>query len=207
VTRSAVTAGLAGTVAKPENPRNISPAPPRLPDIQQYLVITAVGEMAPRLTEQVARALRDTGCSITESRMAQLGNEFALITMVSGTWDAIAKTEDYLPRMARDMNLALHWRRTTPSKPDKAMMPYAIDVVCCDRPGVVHDIAKFMADNDIHIQDMYTNSYMAAHTQTQMFSLHMTINIPTNVSIAGLRGDFMDFCDRLNLDAIMEPVK
>ena len=175
--------------------------------MQQSLVITAVGEIVPRLMEQIARALRDLGCNITDSRMAQLGNEFALITMVSGTWDAIAKTEDYLPRMAREMNLALHWRRTTPAKPIKAMMPYAIDVVCCDRAGVVHDIAKFMADNDIQIQDMYTNSYVAMHTQTQMFSLHMTINIPTNVSISGLRGEFMDFCDRLNLDAIMEPVK
>jgi glycine cleavage system transcriptional repressor len=35
----------------------------------------------------------------------------------------------------------------------------------------------------------------------------MTISVPTNVSIAGLRGEFMDFCDHLNLDAIMEPVK
>jgi glycine cleavage system transcriptional repressor len=175
--------------------------------MQQYLVITAVGEIYPRLMEHVSRALRDLGCNIADSRMAQLGGEFALVTMVSGTWDAIAKTEDFLPRLARDMNLALHWRRTTLPKPEKAMMPYAIDVVCCDRAGVVHDIAKFMADNDIAIQDMYTNTYAAMHTQTQMFSLHMTINIPTNVSIAGLRGDFMDFCDRLNLDAIMEPVK
>jgi glycine cleavage system transcriptional repressor len=40
-----------------------------------------------------------------------------------------------------------------------------------------------------------------------MFSLHMTISVPTNLYIAGLRGEFMDFCDHLNLDAIMEPVK
>ena len=38
-------------------------------------------------------------------------------------------------------------------------------------------------------------------------TVHMTISVPTNVSIAGLRGEFMDFCDHLNFDAIMEPVK
>ena len=86
-------------------------------------------------------------------------------------------------------------------------MPYAIDVVCCDRPGVVHDIAKFITDNELQIQDMYTNTYRALHTDTPMFSLHMTVNVPVNVSISALRGDFMDFCDRLNLDAIIEPVK
>jgi glycine cleavage system transcriptional repressor len=40
-----------------------------------------------------------------------------------------------------------------------------------------------------------------------MFSLHMTISVPSNTSIAALRGEFMEFCDRLNLDSIMEPVK
>ncbi len=86
-------------------------------------------------------------------------------------------------------------------------MPYAIDAVCSDRLGVVHDIAKFMANNELQIQDLYTNTYQAANTDTKMFSVHMTINIPTDTSISVVRNDFMDFCDRLNLDAIMEPVK
>ena len=157
--------------------------------------------------EQFARALRDMGCNIAESRMAVLGGELALLTMVAGTWDAIAKAEDQLPRLARELKVAMHCRRTDRRTPAKAQMPYAIDVVCSDRIGVVYDIARFIADNDIEIQDMYTNSYLAQHTQTQMFSLHMTINVPTNISISSLRGDFMDLCDRLNLDAIMEPVK
>jgi len=35
----------------------------------------------------------------------------------------------------------------------------------------------------------------------------MTIGVPTDISIATLRGEFMEFCDQLNLDSIMEPVK
>ena len=40
-----------------------------------------------------------------------------------------------------------------------------------------------------------------------MFSVQMFINIPAGIHIAGLREEFMEFCDQLNLDAIMEPVK
>ena len=40
-----------------------------------------------------------------------------------------------------------------------------------------------------------------------MFALHMTIGIPADTAIASVRGDFMDFCDDLNLDAMMAPVK
>jgi glycine cleavage system transcriptional repressor len=35
----------------------------------------------------------------------------------------------------------------------------------------------------------------------------MFINIPASVHISGLREEFMEFCDQLNVDAIMEPVK
>ena len=35
----------------------------------------------------------------------------------------------------------------------------------------------------------------------------MSINIPGSVHISGLREEFMEFCDQLNVDAIMEPVK
>jgi glycine cleavage system transcriptional repressor len=103
--------------------------------------------------------------------------------------------------------MAIQSRRTVPHQVNGKFMPYAIDVVSIDHIGIVRDIVNFIHENKIGIQDMHTNTYRANNTDTQMFSLHMTINIPANTSIAGIRGDFMDFCDQLNLDAIMEPVK
>jgi glycine cleavage system transcriptional repressor len=52
-----------------------------------------------------------------------------------------------------------------------------------------------------------TRSYAATHTGAPMFSVQMAVNIPATVHISGLREEFMDFCDQLNVDAIMEPVK
>jgi glycine cleavage system transcriptional repressor len=40
-----------------------------------------------------------------------------------------------------------------------------------------------------------------------MFSVHMTVGIPSEMHIAGLREEFMDYCDALNLDAVLEPLK
>ncbi|MEJ2397928.1 MAG: glycine cleavage system protein R, partial [Gammaproteobacteria bacterium] len=47
----------------------------------------------------------------------------------------------------------------------------------------------------------------AAHTGSPMFTLSMTVEIPAATHISSLREQFMEFCDQLNLDAIMEPVK
>ncbi len=40
-----------------------------------------------------------------------------------------------------------------------------------------------------------------------MFSVQMIVNVPSRLHLAHLREEFMDLCDSLNLDAIMEPVK
>jgi len=40
-----------------------------------------------------------------------------------------------------------------------------------------------------------------------MFALHMTVGIPADSPIASVRAEFLDFCDDLNLDAMMAAVK
>jgi glycine cleavage system transcriptional repressor len=40
-----------------------------------------------------------------------------------------------------------------------------------------------------------------------MFAVHMTVGIPADMHIAALREEFMDYCDGLNLDAVLEPLK
>ncbi|MBM2829734.1 MAG: glycine cleavage system regulatory protein [Gammaproteobacteria bacterium] len=175
--------------------------------MENYLVITALGKHNPALVEQFTRAIKEYGCSIVESRMTVLGSEFCVLMMLSGTWDAIAKIEDMLPKLGNKIEMSIMTKRTVIAKDVSNLMPYAIDVVSFDHIGIVHDIIKFIAENNIGIQDMYTNTYKASNTGTQMFSLHMAINIPVDVSISSIRGEFMDFCDKLNLDAIMEPVK
>ena len=52
-----------------------------------------------------------------------------------------------------------------------------------------------------------THRYSAAHTATPMVSVHINIGIPAATHLAALRDEFLDFCDQLNVDAIMEPIK
>jgi glycine cleavage system transcriptional repressor len=86
-------------------------------------------------------------------------------------------------------------------------MPYAVDVVSLDQQGIVFNLADFFAARDVEIADVSTRRYAAAHTGAPMFALQMAINIPTTVPISLLRDEFLELCDRLNLDAILEPVK
>ncbi len=175
--------------------------------MQNLVAISAMGANRPGLVEPIVRAIRECGCTIAESRMAVMGDRFTLMLLLSGTWDAIAKIESLVVRLQQDLAVTMTAQRASPRLPAPNLMPYAIEVIAVDQIGVVHQIAQFFARREINIEDMYSGNYAAAHTGTPMFSLHMTISIPTDLSIAAMRSDFMDFCDQLNLDAIMEPVK
>ena len=77
------------------------------------------------------------------------------------------------------------------------------------RPTDIHShrTRLVLAEKNINIEDMTTNCYAAAHTGTPMFSVRMSIGIPANIHIAALRDEFMDFCDSMNIDAVLEPIK
>lgn len=175
--------------------------------MKNLLVLSALGADRPGIVNRLSRAILDSGCNIEDSRMAVLGEEFALIVMISGTWDAIAKIEAMVPKLESSLELTVTVRRTAERARGAGTIPYMVDVIAMDHPGIVHDVAAFFSDRQINIEEMSTGSYAAAHTGTPMFSLALVISIPAEIHIARLRDEFMDFCDELNLDAVMEPVK
>ena len=175
--------------------------------MEHYLVISALGADRTGLVEELARTATENRCNIEDSRMIVMGAEFALVMMVRGTWDAIAKLESQLPALARRLDLNLIHKRTQPRPVQNESLPYSVHVVALDNPGIVHEIANFFARQDINIEAMETSTYAAPHTGSPMFALNMILNIPGRVHLATLRESFMLFCDDRNLDAYIEPLK
>ncbi|MBB1075464.1 glycine cleavage system protein R [Rhodoferax sp. 4810] len=172
-----------------------------------YLVLSALGEDQPGIVNRLSRVILEHGCSIEDSRMTVLGDDFAAILLVQGKWNTLAKIENLLPELQRQLGLTIISKRTGERKQVGNKIPYIVDVVAMDHPGIVNNLASFFAERDINIEDMSTNTYPAPHTGTPMFSVHMTIGIPADTHIATLREEFMDYCDGLNLDAVLEPFK
>ncbi len=139
--------------------------------------------------------------------MAVLGSEFAAVMLVTGYWNAIAKLESALPRVADSLGLHISSTRTEARQDTRGLIPYAVEVIAPENAEVVHEVSSFFATRGINIEDVYTNRYPAPQTGAAMFALHLTLGIPSDLSIATIRGEFMDFCDELNLDAMIAPVK
>lgn len=175
--------------------------------MKKYFVFSALGKDRPGIVNQLSKVILDSGCNIEDSRMTVLGGEFALILMVSGHWGAITRLERQVPVLESKLELTILARHTEPRTAVQDMVPYTVDVVAMDHPGIVHDIAEFFASRDINIEEMSTWTYPAAHTGAPMFALNVTVSLPAGVHIGRLRDEFTSFCDNLNLDATIEPTR
>ena len=173
----------------------------------QLIVLSAIGTDRTGVVQDITKVILGCGGNIEESRMTTLGSEFAMLMLVSGNWHTLTKLERDLEKLGEGDNLTFAIRKTAERETKVDRMPYAVDVVSLDQEGIVFGLANFFASHDIEIADVATRSYAAAHTGAPMFAVQMAVNIPSSVQIAQLRDEFLELCDRLNLDAILEPVK
>jgi glycine cleavage system transcriptional repressor len=174
---------------------------------KSYLAITASGGDKVGLVDRLSSKITESGCSIEESRMAVLGGQFALIMLISGPWNALSRLEGQLDSLGSQLGLAIIHERTHKREQTQPAIPYRVEVVAMDHPGIVRDLSAFFARNGINIEELQTDTYPAPHTGTPMFSVNMVVGIPANVHLSRLREDFLDYCDDLNLDSIFEPVR
>ncbi len=181
-------------------------APPP-PVSGNHLLISATSTYPNSPLLLVSRRISESGCNLLDTRLSTVGRDVSLVVLANGSWDSIVKLESLLSKMAQDADLKLSYYRTGPKPMQSNLLPYLVEVVAADKPGILFQLADFFDRQGISIENMQSNGYQAMHTGASMFTAQLTIGIPANMHIAALRDDFMEFCDHLNLDAIMDPMK
>ena len=172
------------------------------------LVITVAGEDNPDLIEELTRVIKECKCHILESRMTELGAEFAAHLLVDGNWNHIVKLENALEAFGARNRLKVATLRAKETQPvDENLIPYGVDIFASDHIDNIHGLTAFFTVRGIKILDFSSSRYPAPYTSAPLFIARMIVKIPVGVRIVSLRDEFLEFCDQQNLDAILEPVK
>ena len=174
---------------------------------ENYLLINAYTTHPQSPLLAVTRRIADSGCNMVDARLATVGRDVSVSALATGSWDAVAKLETMLTRLEREEGLKLIWYRTGPKPLQSNLLPYVVEVIAADKPGILFQLADFFDGQGITIESLHCSRYRAMQTGADMFSAQLTIGVPADMHIAGLRDDFLEFCDHLNLDAIMDPMK
>lgn len=180
---------------------------PRPPGNENLLLISAYTAHPDSPLLAVSRRIADSGCNLVDARLATIGRDVSVLALAQGSWDAVAKLEAMLTRLEREEGIRLMWYRTGTKSLQSDLLPYVIEVVAADKPGILFQLADFFDRQGISVENLQCTRYRAMQTGAEMFSAQITVGIPSAMHIAALRDDFLEFCDHLNLDAIMDPMK
>jgi glycine cleavage system transcriptional repressor len=175
----------------------------------KYLALTLLAESQLPIISEFYQLVEHCECMIIESRCDFLGNELCMYALLGGAWNAIAKMETAVVALEKKYDLKLAIRHTDQRNfgAQKELYPYSVYVIAHASPNVVNQIVSFFTEQNISLNEVVVNAYLAPYTQVTMISLSLSVNIPSQLSISELRDRFMLFCDDYNFDAVMGPEK
>ncbi|KAA0695919.1 glycine cleavage system protein R [Halopseudomonas laoshanensis] len=171
----------------------------------QFLVINAMGSQTTSMVTTLTRLCLEQRCLIVSSRMSRHGTCTSLLLQVSGNWDALARLENLMLTIAKREHLTLSMNRSRSLEERPQALPYNVFVTAAQRPELCAELCTFFQQIEIEIEELFSFTYMAQHTGTAMLNMTLTIAIPAKTQLSWLREQFLDFCDELNLDAVIEP--
>ncbi len=177
----------------------------------EQLVISAIGTDRPGIVNEISHLITRNKGNIDDSRMTVLGGEFAIILLISAITADLDNIAQILEQQSSVLKLNIISKRAGKEVLEEQFsdnrIPYIVEVLAIDNPGIVYKLADFFSRQQINIQSMQTNRYPAPHTGTLMFAIDMIITIPQRINISELRDDFLDLCEDMNLDASIEAAR
>ena len=126
----------------------------------------------------MTRRISDSGCNLVDARLSTVGRDVSVTALATGSWDAVAKLETMLGRLEREEGLKLVWYRTGPKQVQSNLLPYIVEVVAADKPGILFQLADFFDRQGITIESLHCSRYRAMQTGADMFSAQVTIGDP-----------------------------
>jgi glycine cleavage system regulatory protein len=162
------------------------------------LVLTVIGDDKPGIVEQLSDRIRATGANWEESRMARLAGKFAGLLRVS----VDAGQADALSARLRALDaggLAIVVERSAQSAAQSPRLIW-LELIGHDHPGIVHDIARALAQQGVNIEELETDLTSAPMSGDTLFRARATLSVPQTVSVEQLRSVLEALAGELMVD-------
>ena len=173
---------------------------------ENYLVITVICATIEAIEVQLTKLVFSCNCNILNTRMTSMGTEMTITAMISGAWSSIARIEVGLVRLEKKYSAKIYSKRTILPDLSEKLMSYGVHAVTIDKPGILTGLTNFFMQQQIMIEDIRAETFLKPNG-IRILSLSLQLHIDLSVHIPTLRNNFLTYCDKMNLDAGIEPMR
>jgi glycine cleavage system transcriptional repressor len=170
------------------------------------VILSAIGDDRPGLVDDVSEFIFERGGNIEDSRMVNLAGQFAVMMLLGGSDQTIAKVRQELAALSAKTSLRaeLHEARSAPAAAGAAL-PFRLTGTALDQPGLVHRVSHLLRELHVNIESLETRLRPAPYTGAPMFDMELILSVPRTTPLSQLRQDIAKLCDELNVDWNLDP--
>lgn len=174
--------------------------------MEKLLAISALGGIEDTSARELSEVVSEAGGDIRDARITQLGNSFGALLLVDGNWHAMNKVRAALDILSKRTGCQISVTDTTSREEKAPAAPYHVEAVALERKNLVLALVSFFTRRELAVAEVHARRYNAPNTGAAMLAVRLEVHVPRDVGIAMLREEFHDFCDKNNLDAVIEPI-
>ncbi len=167
------------------------------------LVLTILGEDRPGLVDSIAQTVAEHGGNWIESRMAHLAGQFAGILRVEVDADgAKALTTALGSLSAGGLKSTV---QADIAQPTETQLPAVqLSLVGQDRPGIVREISRVLAEHGVNVEELETECIRAANTGQSLFQATAQLRLPESLAADTLGGALEQVASDMMVDLTLE---
>jgi len=163
------------------------------------LVLTVIGPDRPGLVETLSKTIADHDASWLESRMARLAGKFAGVLRIDAPNEQCQPLSDALNKL-RDAGLNIAVESSEGPIEPAQNQPLILNLIGHDRPGIVRDVSRALAQRGVNVVEFHTHVVSAAMTGDPLFKATAELLAPTETNLDELRDALDTLASELDLD-------
>ncbi|MCK6548868.1 glycine cleavage system protein R [Myxococcota bacterium] len=163
------------------------------------LVLTVIGQDRPGIVESLSRVVAAHEANWEESRMAHLASRFAgilRVTVSQAQADALTRELEGLS----SAGLRVTVERTGGVEPAAPYRTLRLELLGNDRPGIVREISRCLAERGVNIEELETERVSAAMTGGDLFKAQATLRVPPAMTVDELRRALESLANEMMVD-------
>lgn len=166
------------------------------------LVLTAIGDDRAGLVRSLADVVADHGGNWEQSQMTELAGKFAGIVLVTVPEESVGALTAALDALHGVLDVHAEVGSDHPAVTDR----FVVEVLGNDRPGIVRDVTRVLAEAGASIDSLVTDTRDAPMAGGLLFEARAMIHLPAGSNPDVVRSGLETLAQELMVDVDLAPV-
>ena len=164
------------------------------------LVLSVIGDDRSGLVDALAGPIADHGGNWDRSQLARLAGKFAGIVVVTLPDEHVDSLSASLAGVQAQGLLDVRIAIAAAGGPIDSSSLLQLHLVGQDRPGIIREVARALAQRNVSIEELETSTVSAPMSAEQLFEATATLRLPLDLDLDALQVALEDIANELMVD-------